>query len=244
MTSIFGFLRLCGLIVFGVSLPIAVCLAQSAGDMQSIDNAVTNTITGTVSNAVGSSITENVTFSQAHLQVTAPLLRFQRSAIDSGGNHLALRADDGSMRVWNLQRGNQGQPITGIGAEAVFAPSADGSLLILADASGKIDLRDTQSGKSLATFGGQPTPSQMMTTLDGQSILIGYGNGAAEFWSVTTQGKIWAAAVAKAAITAMSIDDKNGRAILGSSDGSLASLDLKTGKATPLAALAGPIALA
>ncbi|HEX9447921.1 MAG TPA: caspase family protein, partial [Dongiaceae bacterium] len=42
---------------------------------------------------------------------------------------------------------------------------------------------------------------------------------------------------------AMSIDDKNGRAILGSSDGSLASLDLKAGKATPLAALAGPIAL-
>src|SRR5260221_5703500 len=157
MTTSFGFLRLCGLIVFGASLPIAVCLAQSAGDMQSIENAVTNTIAGTVSNAVGSSITENVTFSQAHLQVTAPLLRFQRSAIDSGGNHLALRADDGSMRVWNLQRGNQGQPITGIGAEAVFAPSAGGHPLFLAGAAGKIGLPDTQSGKALATFRGPPT---------------------------------------------------------------------------------------
>lgn len=243
-----GYLRLLGLATLCIGLPItpgviAPSLAQSAGDMQSINNAITNNITGTVSNAVGTSIMENVTFSPAHLQVTAPLLRFQQSASDLGGNHLALRAEDGSIRVWNLQRGNQGQPITGIGSDAVFAPSADGSFLVLADSSGKIDLRDTQSGKSLAMLTGQRGVSQMMTTLDGQSILIGYDNGAVELWSLATRSKIWSAAIAKAAVSAISIDDKNGRAIIGTGDGNLAAVDLKAGKVSQLGQLSGPAAL-
>jgi hypothetical protein len=243
MKAFSGYLRCCALILVAFSLPVAASRAQSAGDMQSINNAVTNTITGTVSNSVGTSIMESVTFSQARLQVSAPLLRFRQSAIDGGGNHLALRADDGSLRVWNLQRGNQGQPISNVASEAIFAPSADGSLLVVAIPSGKIDLLDTQSGKSLTTLAGQVAPSQIATTADGQSILIGSGGGGIEMWSVTTRSKLWTAAGGKSAITALAIDDKNNRAIVGASDGSLTALDLNAGKATPLTRLGATIAL-
>jgi len=237
-----GFLHRFGLIALCISLPVSAGRAQSAGDV--INNTVNSNISDTVSNSVGASLTESVVYSQAHLQVTAPLLRFQQSAIDTAGNHLALRADDGSIRVWNLQRGNQGQPITGISAGTMFTPSADGSLLILANAAGKIDLRDAQSGKSVASFTGQPAPvSAMLTTADGQSLLTGHANGAVELWALPAGTKLWSAVAGKAAITAISVDDKNNRAVLGLQDGTLDSVDLKTGKVLALGKLDASITL-
>lgn len=231
-----------GAIFLSASLPTASVQAQSVGDQ--INNAVNNNISGTVSDSVSTSITESVIYSQAHLQVTAPLLRFKQSATDIGGNHLALRADDGSIRVWNLQRGNQGRPITGLPADALFAPSADGGLLAVATGAGKIDLRDSQTGKTMASFVAQGgVVSAMATTLDGLSLLVGHGNGSAELLSVPSGSRIWSANTGKAAVTALSIDDKNGRAVLGLQDGTLTALDIKTGKATSLGTLGEPILL-
>jgi WD40 repeat protein len=242
MTRFDNFRFLLGLSLICAGLSPAIAQAQSVGDQ--INNAVNNNISGTVSNAVSNSIIESVIYSQARLQVTAPLLRFQQSAIDSGGNHLALRADDGSVRVWNLQRGNQGRPITGISDGAVFTPSADGSLLIVATGAGQIDLRDSQSGQSMARFtspGG--AVGVMATTLDGQALLVGHQNGSVDLLSLPSGSKVWAASAGKAAITAVSIDQKNGRAVLGLQDGNLAALDLTSGKVTALGTIGGPVLL-
>lgn len=247
MTQLSGLRSLMGAtgiaaILLCASLPTASVQAQSVGDQ--INNAVNNNISGTVSDSVSTSITESVIYSQAHLQVTAPLLRFKQSATDIGGNHLALRADDGSIRVWNLQRGNQGRPITGLPADALFAPSADGGLLAVATGAGQIELRDSQTGKTMASFVAQGgTVSAMATTLDGLSLLVGHGNGAAELLSVPSGSRIWSANAGKAAVTALSVDDKNGRAVLGLQDGTLAALDIKTGKAAPLGTLGEPVLL-
>ena len=64
-------------------------------------------------------------------RVITLLLRLDRMAVANGGNHLALLADDGTIRVWDLLRGSQGQAIKA-GKDIVFAPSADGTLLLLA----------------------------------------------------------------------------------------------------------------
>ncbi|HVJ43859.1 MAG TPA: caspase family protein [Dongiaceae bacterium] len=225
-----------GAAILCVGLPFAGAQAQSVGDQ--INNAVNNNISGTVSNSVSTSITESVIYSQAHLQVTAPLLRFQQSAIDIGGNHLALRADDGSIRVWNLLRGNQGRPIIGVAADTIFTPSADGGLLVMATGAGKIELMDSQSGKQMASFAAQGgAVSAMATTLDGLWLLIGHGNGSAELLSLPSGSKIWGASAGKASVTALSIDDKGGRAVLGLQDGTLTALDLKTGKASAVGTL-------
>jgi len=216
--------------------------AQSVGDQ--INNTVNNNISGTVSNAVSNSITESVVYSQARLQVTVPLLRFQQSVIDSGGNHLALRADDGSIRVWNLQRGNQGRPITGIPGGAVFTPSADGSLLIVATGAGQIDLRDSQSGQSMARFTSPVgAVGVMATTLDGQALLVDHQNGSVDLLSLPSGSKIWSVSAGKAAVAAVSIDQKNGRAVLGLQDGTLTALDIKSGKATALGTIGEPVLL-
>ena len=85
-----------------------------------------------VGDAISSALFENVIYSQAKLKVTADLLRLDRMAVANGGNHLALLADDGTIRVWDLLRGSQGRPIKA-GKDATFAPSADGTLLLLGD---------------------------------------------------------------------------------------------------------------
>ena len=100
----------------------AVAQAQSVGD------------------AISSALFENVIYAQAKLKVSAKLVRLQRMAVATGGDHLALLAEDGTIRVWNLLRGSQGRPIAA-GKDVVFAPSADGTLLILGGASGGIELR-------------------------------------------------------------------------------------------------------
>jgi WD40 repeat protein len=232
---------LASLVLASAGLSTAV-RAQSVGDQ--INNTVNSNISGTISDSVGTSITESVIYSQARLMVTAPLLRFQQSASDSGGNHLALRADDGSVRVWNLQRGNQGRPITGISGGAVFTPSADGSLLIVATGAGQIDLRDSQSGQSMARFispGG--AISVMATTLDGQTLLVGHQNGSVDLLSLPSGSRIWSASAGKAAAVAVSADQKNGRAVLGLQDGNVAALDLKSGKVTVVGATGEPVLL-
>ncbi|HVI91664.1 MAG TPA: caspase family protein [Dongiaceae bacterium] len=237
-----GLCLLAGLSLICAATPLTVAQGQSVGDQ--INNTVNSNISGTVSNAVGTSITESVIYSQARLQVTAPLLRFQQSAMDSGGNHLALWADDGSIRVWNLLRGNQGRPITGIPAGAIFTPSADGSLLVVATDAGQIDLRDSQSGQSMAHFASQGgTVSVMATTLDGQALLVGHKNGSVDLLSLPSGSKIWSASAGKAAVAAVSFDQKNGRAVLGFQDGALVTLDLKSGKATALGNIGEPVLL-
>src|SRR5262245_10299586 len=62
-----------------------------------------------VGDAISSALFENVIYSQAKLKVNADLLRLNRMAVANGGNHLALLADDGTIRVWDLLRGSQGK---------------------------------------------------------------------------------------------------------------------------------------
>lgn len=241
MTRFSGFRTFASLMLTCAALPIGLAQAQGVGDQ--INNAVNGNISGTISDSVSNSITESVVYSQARLQVTAPLLRFQQSAIDSGGNQLALRAEDGSIRVWNLLRGNQGRPITGISGNAVFTPSADGGLLITADGS-KIDLRDSQSGKSMASFISPGGAVRMMaTTLDGQALLIGHDAGGVELLSLPSGSKIWSASAGKAAVTAFSIDHKNRRGVIGLQDGTVTALDLTSRQAVSLGNLGEPILL-
>ena len=219
----------------GLSSSLAVnhALAQDVTD--SINNTINQSITGSISDTVSNTITENVVYAKAKLRVSMPLLRFKQFAVAAGGNHLALRAEDGSIRVWNLQRGSQGRPITGAAANAVFVPSADGSRLLIGDAAGKVDIRDALTGKpntALTGQGGQIT--QLMTSNDAQFLLIGYGSGAVEYWDMNKRGRLWQGHTGAAGVSALAMAPGDDKAAFGLVDGSLGSIDLKTGKAAPL----------
>ncbi len=223
------------------SWPIIPALAQSVSD--SVTNSVNGTISNTISDAVSTGLTESVIYSRAKLRVSTPLLRLKQFAVSAGGNHLALRAEDGSVRVWNLQRGSQGQPITGTPADAIFTPSADGTRLLIGDAGGKVEIRDALTGKAGPGFVGQGGAiSQMMTTSDAQAVLIGYRGGTIELWDLNTRKRLWQGQAGKVPVAAIALAPTDDKAAIGLSDGGVALIDLKSGKATSLGSVGASVA--
>ena len=211
-------------ILFSISVMAA---APTAAQAQSIGDAIS------------SALFENVIYSQAKLKVTADLLRLNRMAVANGGNHLALLADDGTVRVWDLLRGSQGQPIKA-GRDLVFAPSADGTLLLLGDGSGKIQLLDARTGNPVGTLSGKGGAiSQLATNADSLLLVAGYRNGQIEIWDIATRKMIAQGKGAGGAITAIAI---GAQAIVGGADGGVVAIDLKSGAAKVLANLGAPVA--
>lgn len=208
--------------MFVVAAP-AVAQAQSVGD------------------AISSALFENVIYSQAKLKVTADLLRLNRMAVANGGNHLALLADDGTVRVWDLLRGSQGRAIgTKTGKDAIFAPSADGTLLLVGDASGKLQLLDARTGDVVGALAGQGgAVSQLATSLDSTLLVAGYQGGQVEIWDMAARKLVAQGKGAGGAITAIAV---GAQAVVGAADGSIASVDLASGAAKTLGKLGAPVA--
>ena len=209
------------LLVAAIAATPAFAQAQSVGD------------------AISSALFENVIYAQAKLKVSTKLVRLKRMAVATGGDHLALLAEDGTIRVWNLLRGSQGRPIPA-GKDVVFAPSADGTLLMLGDPSGKIALRDARTGADLAALvnsGGAVTA--LATSADSLLLVAGDQAGQIAVWDIATRKKVAAAKVADAAVTAIAVGTQ---AIVGSADGAVAAVDLATGAAKPVATIDGPVA--
>jgi uncharacterized caspase-like protein len=192
-----------------------------------------------VGDAISSALFENVIYSQAKLKVTADLLRLDRMAVANGGNHLALLADDGTIRVWDLLRGSQGRPIKA-GKDATFAPSADGTLLLLGDGSGRIQLLDARTGAAVGALAGKGGAiSQFATSADSALLVAGYQSGQVEIWDMAARKMIAQGTGAGGAITAIAV---GAQAVIGSADGGVAAIDLKSGAAKPLANLGAPVA--
>lgn len=191
-----------------------------------------------VGDAISSALFENVIYAQAKLKVSTKLVRLKRMAVATGGDHLALLAEDGTIRVWNLLRGSQGRPIPA-SKDAVFAPSADGTLLMLGDASGKIELRDARTGAvvgSLAGTGGAITT--LTISPDSLQLIAGTKGGQVEIWDIAARKLLVAGQVTKAPISALAVGEQ---ALVGSADGAIALVDLATGAAKPIATVGGPV---
>jgi hypothetical protein len=191
-----------------------------------------------VGDAISSALFENVIYAQAKLKVSTKLVRLKRMVAATGGDHLALLAEDGTIRVWNLLRGSQGRPIPA-GEDVVFAPSADGTLLMIGDAAGKIELRDARTGAavgSLAGSGGAITA--IASSPDSLQLIVGTRNGQIEIWDLAARKRLVAGQVAKAPIGAIAVGE---RALVGSADGAVAWVDLATGAAKPIATIDGPV---
>ncbi|HJR22652.1 MAG TPA: PQQ-binding-like beta-propeller repeat protein, partial [Dongiaceae bacterium] len=208
------------LLAAALAVPPALAQAQSVGD------------------AISSALFENVIYAQAKLKVSAKLVRLHRMVVATGGDHLALLAEDGTIRVWNLLRGSQGRPIP-VGKDVVFAPSADGTLLMLGGASGKIELRDARTGAavgSLASKGGAIT--KLATSPDSLQLIVGSKSGRVEIWDLAARKMLVAGKAANAPITAIAVGTQ---AMVGSADGAVAAVDLATGAAKVVATVDGPV---
>lgn len=191
-----------------------------------------------VGDAISSALFENVIYSQAKLKVSTKLVRLKRMAAATGGDHLALLAEDGTIRVWNLLRGSQGRPIPA-GKAVVFAPSADGTLLLIGDASGKIALRDARTGADIGALAGDPGAiTALATSADSLLLVAGDQTGQIAVWDIAARKKLATAQVANAAITAIAV---SAQAIVGSADGAVAAVDLATGATKAVAKSDGPV---
>lgn len=196
-----------------------------------------------VGDAISSALFENVIYSQARLKVTADLLRLDRMTVANGGNHLALLADDGTIRVWDLLRGSQGRAIrtTGkAGKDATFVPSADGTLLLLGDGTGQIQLLDARTGDPVGTLAGKSGAiSQLATSADSGLLVAGYKSGQVEIWDMAARKLVAQGKALGGAITAIAV---GAQAVVGAADGSVAAIDLTSGQAKALASLGAPVA--
>lgn len=208
------------LLAAAIAMTPALARAQSVGD------------------AISSALFENVIYAQAKLKVSARLVRLQRMAVATGGDHLALLAEDGTIRVWNLLRGSQGRPIAA-GKDVVFAPSADGTLLMLGDASGKIELRDARTGAPVGAMAGSGGAiTKLATSPDSLQLIAGAKSGQVEIWDLAARKRVAAAKAANAPITAIAV---GAQALIGSADGTVAAVDLASGAPKALATVAGPV---
>ena len=191
-----------------------------------------------VGDAISSALFENVIYAQAKLKVSTKLVRLQRMAVATGGDHLALLAEDGTIRVWNLLRGSQGRPIPA-GKDVVFAPSADGTLLLLGDASGKIELRDARTGAAVGALAGTSGAiTKLATSPDSLQLIAGTKSGQVEIWHLAAHKLLATGKAANAPVTAIAVGTQ---AIVGSGDGGIAAVDLATGAVKALATVDGPI---
>jgi hypothetical protein len=209
-----------------VLLAVAISTTPSLAQAQSVGDAIS------------SALFENVIYAQAKLKVSTRLVRLKRMAVATGGDHLALLAEDGTIRVWNLLRGSQGRPIPA-GKDVVFAPSADGTLLMLGDGSGKIELRDARTGAAvgaLAGTGGAITT--LATSPDSLLVIVGTRSGQVEIWDLATRKVLAAGKAANAPITALAVGTQ---AVVGNADGVIAAVDLATGAAKELVTVDGPV---
>src|SRR5690242_19715064 len=209
-----------------ILLALAIAALPIAARAQSVGDAISN------------ALFENVIYAQAKLKISTPLVRLNRMAVATGGDHLALLAEEGTVRVWNLLRGSQGRPIAA-GRDVAFAPSADGTLLMLGDRSGKIELRDARTGTELGSLAGTSgAVTELATSADSLLLVAGYKNGAVEIWDIAARKQLAKGKAGDAAITAMAI---GAQAIVGSQDGGLVALDLASGAARPLAKAGAPV---
>ena len=190
-----------------------------------------------VGDAISSALFENVIYAQAKLKVSTKLVRLKRMAVATGGDHLALLAEDGTIRVWNLLRGSQGRPIPA-GKDVVFAPSADGTLLMIGDTSGKITLRDARTGADVGALASGGAVTALGTSADSLQLVVGTKSGQIEIWDLAARKMLAAGQVAKAPISAIAVGE---RALVGSADGAVAVVDLATGAAKAVATIDGPV---
>lgn len=213
-------------LLFRCLLAVAICTTPVLAQAQSVGDAIS------------SALFENVIYAQAKLKVSTKLVRLKRMAVATGGDHLALLAEDGTVRVWNLLRGSQGRPIPA-SKDMVFAPSADGTLLAIGDSSGKIALRDARTGADVGALAGNGgAVTALATSADSLQLVVGTKNGQIEIWDLAARKMLAVGQVAKAPISAIAVG--NERALVGSADGAVALLDLATGAAKPIATIDGP----
>jgi Caspase domain len=191
-----------------------------------------------VGDAISSALFENVIYAQATLKVSSKLVRLKRMAVATGGDHLALLAEDGTIRVWNLLRGSQGRPIAAR-QDVVFAPSADGTLLAIGDSAGKIQLRDARTGAELGMLAGGGPITELATSADSLLLIAGTRSGQVEVWDIGARKKLATGQAGNAPITAIAI---GAQAIIGSADGAIASVDLTKGAAQAIAKVDAAVA--
>ncbi len=188
-----------------------------------------------VGDAISSALFENVIYAQAKLKISTPLVRLKRMSVATGGDHLALLAEDGTIRVWNLLRGSQGRPITA-GRDVAFAPSADGTLLAIGNGSGKIELLDARTGAAVGSLSGDGgAVTELATSADSLLLVAGYSSGQVEIWDLAARKKLATGKAGSAPITAMAV----GTAAIVGSDGAIASVDLANGTAQPIGKVDG-----
>ncbi|WP_162917535.1 caspase family protein [Dongia deserti] len=198
------------LLVLAVAVSsIATARAQSVGD------------------AISSALFENVIYAQAKLKVSTKLVRLKRMTVATGGDHLALLAEDGTIRVWNLLRGSQGRPIPA-GRDVVFAPSADGTLLAIGDNAGRIELRDARTGAAVAVLTGDGAITQLATSADSLLLVAGTRDGEIEIWDIAGRKQVASGKVTNAPITAIAFGAK---VLVGGRDGTVAIVQLGSGAA-------------
>ena len=203
----------CILLAAAVAAAPFAALAQSVGD------------------AISSALFENVIYAQAKLKVSTKLVRLKRMVVATGGDHLALLAEDGTIRVWNLLRGSQGRPIPA-GKDVVFAPSADGTLLAIGDSAGKVALRDARTGAAVATLnGGGDAVTRLATSADSLLLVAGTKGGQIEIWDIAARKLVASGKVANAPITAL---DFGAQALVAAADGTVAVVQLGNGAAQPI----------
>ncbi|MBL8707447.1 MAG: PQQ-binding-like beta-propeller repeat protein, partial [Rhodospirillales bacterium] len=162
-----------------IALAAIVAISGGPAAAQSAAGAISNSVSRGISGAIGGAVASRL--AKPSLEIANGAGPVAAMAADPTRRHIAIRLADGSLRLWDLDRGSQRRiPIQGVGAMAVFP---DGATIALA-AESAVQLVDSRSGAVVATISTATRPGAIALSPDGATLAAGDAQGRVVVWEV------------------------------------------------------------
>ncbi len=217
------------------AIAVAAILALSSAPVaaQSASGAISGAVSRGISGAIGGAVASRLAKPSLEIQNSAgPVAAL---AADPTRRHIAVRLADGSLRLWDLDRGSQRRiDAPAAGALAVFP---DGATIAVGGPDG-VRLIDTRSGTVAATLA-HPSASVLAVAPDGATLAAGDAQGKVTVWEIAARRQRLSLPLAAARIA---LDGD--RLVTADGKGQLRVFDLQSGQPVGAGEALGAPALA
>jgi len=219
-----------------IALAAILALSSAPAAAQSASGAISGAVSRGVSGAIGGAVASRLAKPALEIQNGAGPVAAM--AADPTRRHIAIRLADGSLRLWDLDRGSQRRiPIQGGGAMAVFP---DGATIALA-AANAVQLVDSRGGAVVATIPTASQPGAIAVSPDGATLAAADAQGQATVWDIARHGARQALSLGGPA-SALAVEGD--RLVAADAKGQIRVFDLGRGVAVGAAEQLGGPALA
>jgi WD40 repeat protein len=153
-------------------------------------------------------------------------------ALSADGHHALWGGDDGTLRLWDLERDPEQRALEGhTGAVKGVVLSADGRHALSGGDDGTLRLWDLASGQELRTLEGRTSVVRSVAlSTDGQQALSGGDDGTLRLWDLASGQELRTLAGHTRGVNSVALSADGQQALSGGDDGTLRLWDLASGQ--------------